>query len=644
MNALRHKLQHGVYLFRRARDLARVALLEARCRIVAGYQSFWHGTLVRTAGRAIVETWNGVGAFGQFIRRLARGATERRKPKASASNSSRLWLLLGTIAVLGFTFYKSQTVDFDRYARTETQLETLRSLEQHVDRDILKIRVGLGSENAALFALTDRMSRLLVALQSGQEGIDQAGPFGINGFLADYAAVLMRRKALLQQFNSRNTAVLSALRSFPTLAGVLIDTESKGNPELLRVVSSYERSVWRYYVDASAANATNIGLSHDRLKRFAARSPKRIVSYLSPLLHHAKILIAHRSEADYILKDLLALNRVRQLTGLVRGYEQHVGAMRKLSDRYRVLTFSAALLLVGYIALTMMSLMRVRRDLQKANIALETRIEEVTKAKEDADFANRSKSEFLAMMSHELRTPLNAVIGFSEIIHTEAFGPVGSERYREYGEDINRSANHLLSLINDILDLSKIESGNFAVQQAPVEVPQAVKAVETLVRDRATRGEVSLKFDCPRAIPWLMADELKLKQMLANLLSNAIKFTEPGGDAYLKVRCDYTLGYVFEVGDTGIGMEAADIPKALSPFVQVDSSLSRKREGTGLGLPLTKSMIEMQGGTLEIQSEPGVGTVARLAFPPDRIIRNGGAEILPLDAAVPMPKIAAGAG
>ena len=513
-----------------------------------------------------------------------------------------------------------------------------------MDRDILKVRVGLGAENAALFALTDRMTHLLAALQRGQDGIDQAGPFGINGFLADYAAVLKRRKLLLQQFNNRNTAVLGALRSFPTLAGVLIDSESKGNPELLRVVSAYERSVWRYYIDASSDNATNIGLSHGRLKSLAARSSRKIVSYLRPLLHHAEILIAHRSEADYILKDLLALSRVKPLTGLVEGYLHHVGALRKLSDRYRVLTFSATLLLVGYIALTMLSLVRVRRDLQRANAALETRIEEVTKAKEAADLANRSKSEFLAMMSHELRTPLNAVIGFSEIIHTEAFGPVGSEQYREYGADINKSANHLLSLINDILDLSKIESGNLVVQQAPVDVPQAVTSVETLVRDRAKRGEVSLNFDCPRAIPWLMADELKLKQMLANLLSNAIKFTERGGEAYLKVRCDYSRGYIFEVGDTGIGMEAADIPKALAPFVQVDSSLSRKHEGTGLGLPLTKSMIELQGGTLEMESEPGVGTVVRLVFPADRIIRNGGAEILPLDTGMPLPKVVANAG
>jgi len=617
MNALLNLKQRGIFMLRRALYLARVA---------------FNGV------------WPGVVACGRFAWRGAVGRTKKRAPVQNANNPFHLWLLLGTMAVLGFTYHKSQTVDFDRYARTQTQLETLRLLEQRVDRDILKVRVGLGAENAALFGLTDRMTNLLSALQRGQDGIDQAGPFGINGFLADYGSVLIRRKMLLQQFNSRNTAVLGALRSFPTLAGVLIDTESRGNPELLRVVSAYERSVWRYYIDASSANATNIGLSHGRLKRLAAQSSGRIVSYLRPLLHHAEILIAHRSEADYILKDLLALSRVKQLTGLVVGYQNHVGALRKLSDKYRVLTFSATLILVGYIALTMLSLVRVRLALQRANSALETRIEEVIKAKEVADFANRSKSEFLAMMSHELRTPLNAVIGFSEIIHTEAFGPVGNEKYRTYGEDINKSANHLLSLINDILDLSKIESGNLAVQQAPVEVPQAVKAVETLVRDRAIRGDVTLNFDCPRATPWLMADELKLKQMLANLLSNAIKFTEPGGEAYLKVRCDYGKGYVFEVGDTGVGMEADDIPKALAPFVQVDSSLSRRHEGTGLGLPLTKSMIELQGGTLEIESEPGVGTVARLVFPPDRIIRNGGAEILPLDTGMPKPKIVASAG
>jgi PAS domain S-box-containing protein len=242
-------------------------------------------------------------------------------------------------------------------------------------------------------------------------------------------------------------------------------------------------------------------------------------------------------------------------------------------------------------------------------------------AREQAEGANRIKSEFLANMSHELRTPLNAIIGFSEIIKGETFGPIGSSQYLEYAGDINESGQHLLDLINDILDLSKVESGTDELREEIIEIPEIIRSILILVRGRAQKGNVQLELDVPDDAPALLADQRKLKQILINLLSNAIKFTLAGGKVTLRAWSRAESGYVFQVIDTGIGIAFKDIPKALAPFQQIDSQLDRKFEGTGLGLPLSKSLIEMHGGSLDLQSQAGVGTTVTVRFPAERIVR-----------------------
>ncbi len=240
----------------------------------------------------------------------------------------------------------------------------------------------------------------------------------------------------------------------------------------------------------------------------------------------------------------------------------------------------------------------------------------------EAEIANRTKSEFLANMSHELRTPLNAIIGFSEIIKDETFGPVGSTKYRDYADDINESGQHLLTLINDILDLSKIESGAQELHEENIEILGTANAIIRLVSGLTETGNVELELDVSDEIPVLYADERKVKQILINLLSNAIKFTPSGGKVTLKIWSRAESGYVFQVIDSGIGIAFEDIPKALAPFQQIDSGLNRKYDGTGLGLPLTKSLIEMHGGYLDLQSEVGVGTTVTVRFPAERIVRS----------------------
>ncbi len=244
------------------------------------------------------------------------------------------------------------------------------------------------------------------------------------------------------------------------------------------------------------------------------------------------------------------------------------------------------------------------------------------RAKEQADFANRSKSEFLANMSHELRTPLNAIIGFSEILRDQLFGPLGQPQYVEYAGDIHDSGQLLLSLINDILDMSKIEAGKRELAESIMDVEQIVRSVSRLVAARAKAGKIKMSLSVAPNIPSLRAEERAIKQILTNLLTNAIKFTPEGGKVSLDASLSPKGGLVFKIQDSGIGMAPNEIPVALAPFGQIESALSRKNQGTGLGLPLTKALVELHGGTLDLESKVGAGTTVTVTFPPERSIKR----------------------
>ena len=250
---------------------------------------------------------------------------------------------------------------------------------------------------------------------------------------------------------------------------------------------------------------------------------------------------------------------------------------------------------------------------RKAELAL-------TRAKEQADFANRSKSEFLANMSHELRTPLNAIIGFSEIIKDQLFGQVGQPQYVEYAKDIYDSGQLLLSLINDILDMSKIEAGKRALHETVLNIDTVAQSVSRLVVARAKEGKVRLNLHIPRDFPALRGEEKAMKQILTNLLTNAIKFTSEGGSVTLSARVDEENNMILSVIDSGIGIAPDNIAVALTPFGQIESALSRKHQGSGLGLPLTKALVELHGGILDLQSELGNGTTVMLTFPAERVV------------------------
>ena len=262
---------------------------------------------------------------------------------------------------------------------------------------------------------------------------------------------------------------------------------------------------------------------------------------------------------------------------------------------------------------------RIAANLTLDNLALKSARNGLREAKEVAEQANRSKTLFLANMSHELRTPLNSIIGFSEVLKDQVFGKMENPRYLSYAADINGAGKHLLNLINDILDVSKIEADELEIADELLDPVKLANDCISLVRNHADAETVILGLEHDRDLPWLVGDEVRIKQVLINLLTNAIKFTLAGGRVTLHILVNDS-SIRFAVEDTGIGIAADDMPRVLAPFQQVRSDHAVAGEGTGLGVHLSKRIMELHGGSLSITSELGKGTTVYVEFPPERTV------------------------
>jgi signal transduction histidine kinase len=275
---------------------------------------------------------------------------------------------------------------------------------------------------------------------------------------------------------------------------------------------------------------------------------------------------------------------------------------------------------------------RLASEIEDANRRLQLQIEELAAAKAEAErawhdamaakdhaeSATRAKTAFLATMSHELRTPLNAINGFSEVMHGEMFGPLGHARYKEYAGDINQSGRHLLSIINDLLDMSKIEAGKLEIEDVVGPVAAYVEDALRLMAGQAASRRIKLEADAVPPHLLLRADARAVRQMLLNLISNAVKFTDPGGSVRVAASVG-PCGLRLTVADTGVGIPPEELNRVVEPFRQVAGPLSRSRGGTGLGLAIVKSLADVHGARLELSSRLGEGTVVSIVFPPDRV-------------------------
>ena len=243
-------------------------------------------------------------------------------------------------------------------------------------------------------------------------------------------------------------------------------------------------------------------------------------------------------------------------------------------------------------------------------------------ARNEAETANAQKSEFLAKISHEIRTPLNAIIGFSEVMADERFGPLGSERYREYLQDINRSGSHVLDLVNDLLDISKIEAGGLELEFESVDINALLAESVSLMQPEANRERVIIRTSFSASLPQVVADRKSLRQISLNLLSNALKFTPAGGQVILSTAQMRNGDVELRIRDTGVGMSKDEVELALKPYRQLSTASGTSSKGTGLGLPLTKAMVEANRAEFAIHSEPGEGTWIVVAFPSTRVLSH----------------------
>ncbi|OAI43955.1 hypothetical protein AYO42_01235 [Rhizomicrobium sp. SCGC AG-212-E05] len=276
---------------------------------------------------------------------------------------------------------------------------------------------------------------------------------------------------------------------------------------------------------------------------------------------------------------------------------------------------------------------RAVRDWSGELLCYEGTVEDVTEkfeqdralrvALRQAEIANKMKAAFLAAMSHELKTPLNAVLGFSEIIRDEILGPVGQDAYRDYAGDIHKSGSRLLAIINDVLDVSRLEGGLLTIDARPENVLDLAEQAIRLARG-ITQDQRRIEVDVPGDMPSLLVDPRRISQALGNLIANAVKFTPEAGEVRLAVARSADGGVLLTVSDTGIGMAPETIAAALEPFRQVDGSLARRFEGTGLGLSISKALAELHGGSLSVQSAVGEGTTVTIALPPTRICAGPG--------------------
>lgn len=318
-------------------------------------------------------------------------------------------------------------------------------------------------------------------------------------------------------------------------------------------------------------------------------------------------LIALGTFVDYAAEVILALN-----TSSMQQFSQAVNYRTMMA---LVFYFPGSLLAAKGLS----SWLRAIQSLSKEIDLRQQTERKLIQAKTDAEVANAAKSQFLANMSHELRTPLNAILGFSDILKNESFGAIGSPIYREYSHDIHTSGKHLLDLINDILDVAKIEAGKLRLYEEAFDIKSATEICVNMLSLTAREADVKLKVNIAEDLPYLYADDTRLRQIISNLLSNAIKFTNPGGRVTLSVGLNESAGMYVSVIDTGIGIDEGDLENALSQFGQVDDKYSRNSEGTGLGLSLVQLIIAEHGGSFEFSSKLEEGTRAIAHFPTERL-------------------------
>ncbi|MBI1985453.1 MAG: hypothetical protein HYS64_02010, partial [Rhodospirillales bacterium] len=402
-----------------------------------------------------------------------------------------------------------------------------------------------------------------------------------------------RRLTALEDFKSDNAVLRNSLGYFPIAAAeISLKIRQTSGAALADEVDRLHLDLLDYYLTGGNDLRQSVVSRIQRLIEATRPRPQddparhifnQQASDVSQLLAHANVVLDYKDRVNAEVENVLARSSTITVDNLMKITDQHYA--------------------------------KILKDMQVQRGALA-----LHQAKEEADRANRSKTHFLANMSHELRTPLNAIIGFATVMVNEMFGPIGHKRYKEYANDIHASGNQLVALIGDILDISKVEVGKLDVFDTIVSVRDVVTDTARLMDERARQAHIDLSVTVPNDLPLLRADQVRVKQIILNLLDNGLKFTRPHGAVRIEGYLEARGGISIKVADTGIGIAEQDMNKVLEAFGQANHSYTHTYRGAGLGLALSKSLMELHGGTLHLESELGKGTTVIVRFPADRTI------------------------
>jgi PAS domain S-box-containing protein len=387
------------------------------------------------------------------------------------------------------------------------------------------------------------------------------------------------------------------------IAGTLLEREKRRH----KAEADLKESDALHRLITESANDIILKIDHGRRISYISASARDVLGY------DPASLLGH-DVSDLILEDRTAdMGTIRQRLG--EAGDSGIFTVRVRHSAGHLVWMEVAVRQVADPRQGNPVLVAVARDVSRRKQAEA----ELVSARFHAEAANRAKSSFLAAMSHELRTPLNAIIGFSEMIEKEVLGPVGTPTYKEYAGDIRHGGQHLLTVVNNILDLSKIEAGRMELDEQPTDLNRLVLDMMRLMRPQAEAAGIEVEFRTGHRQLHAVVDETRFKQILLNLFSNAIKFTPSGGHVVIALELDEEGGLELQVSDTGTGIAAQDIPLVLEPFGQAGGDVMRMHNGTGLGLPLARLFVEMHGGSLHLDSTPGLGTRVRVRLPPARV-------------------------